>query len=135
MDLLKKEKEEELKHKDLTEKIIACFYRVYNDLGYGFLERVYQNALYYALIDAGLKCEAEKSIKVYHNKRLVGDFRADLLVEDVVMLELKSNETMSPADEAQLTNYLKATDIEVGLLLNFGRRPQFKRKLFSNENK
>jgi GxxExxY protein len=135
MDLLKKEKEEELKHKDLTERIIAYFYRVYNDLGYGFLERVYQNALYYALIDAGLKCEPEKSIKVYHNNRIVGDFRADLLVEDVVMLELKANETMNSADEAQLTNYLKATDIEVGLLLNFGRRPQFKRKVFSNDNK
>ena len=137
MDLLKKESEanENLLHKDLTDKIIACFYRVYNDLGYGFLERVYQNALYYALIDAGLKCEAEKSIKVYHNKRLVGDYRADILVEDTVLLELKTHETMSSADEAQLTNYLKATDIEVGLLLNFGRRPQFKRKVFSNDNK
>jgi len=122
-------------HKSLTDKIIACFFRVYNDLGYGFLERVYQNAMYYALIDAGLKCEAEKSIKVYHNKRLVGDYRADILVEDAVLLELKTHETISPADEAQLTNYLKATDIEVGLLLNFGRRPEFKRKVFSNDNK
>ena len=126
---------EDFLHKSLTDKIIACFFRVYNDLGYGFLERVYQNAMYYALIDAGLKCEAEKSIKVYHNKRLVGDYRADILVEDAVLLELKTHETISPADEAQLTNYLKATDIEVGLLLNFGRRPEFKRKVFSNDNK
>ena len=135
MDLLQKENESNLLHKDLTDKIIHCFYRVYNDLGYGFLERVYQNALYYALIDAGLKCEVEKSIKVYHNKRIVGDYRADLLVEDKVLIEIKTSEEMRSADEAQLTNYLKATDIEVGLLLNFGRRPQFKRKFFSNDNK
>ena len=122
-------------HKELTDTIIACFYRIYNDLGYGFLERVYQNALYYALIDEGLKCEAEKSIKVYHNGRIVGDYRADLLVENCVLLELKANEELSSANEMQLINYLKATDIEVGLLLNFGKRPQFKRKIFSNDNK
>ena len=127
--------EENFLHKDLTDKIIACFYQVYNDLGYGFLERVYQNALYFALVDEGLDCETEKSIKVYHNKRVVGDYRADILVENSVLLELKANEELSSANEKQLINYLKATEIEVGLLLNFGKKPQFKRKVFSNKNK
>jgi GxxExxY protein len=137
MDLLRKENntQENLLHRDLTDKIISCFYRIYNDLGYGFLERVYQNALHYALVDVGLECTAEQSIKVYHNNRMVGDYRADLLIENAMLVEIKTNEELSPADEAQLTNYLKATDIEVGLLLNFGKRPQFKRKIFSNENK
>ncbi|MDR0233186.1 MAG: GxxExxY protein [Dysgonamonadaceae bacterium] len=137
MDLLEiyNNSEDELLHKDLTDKIISCFYQVYNDLGYGFLERVYQNALYFALIDEGLECEAEKPIKVYHNDRVVGDYRADLLVENVVLLELKASEELNPANEKQLINYFKATDIEVGLLLNFGKRPQFKRKVFANSNK
>ena len=99
------------------------------------MERVYKNALYYALIDEGLQCEVEKSIKVYHNGRIVGDYRADLLVEDCVLLELKASEELNLANEKQLINYLKATDIEVGLLLNFGKQPQFKRKVFSNSNK
>jgi len=137
MDLLEhyKNSEDKLLHKDLTDKIISCFYQVYNDLGYGFLERVYQNALYFTLIDEGLECETEKIIKVYHNDRVVGDYRADLLVENVVLLELKASEELNPANEKQLINYLKATDIEVGLLLNFGKRPQFKRKVFANSNK
>jgi GxxExxY protein len=137
MDLLEhyKNSEDKLLHKHLTDKIIACFYQVYNDLGYGFLERVYQNALYYALVDEGLKCETEKMIKVYHNERVVGDYRADILVESKVLLELKSNEELNSANEKQLINYLKATEIEVGLLLNFGKRPQFKRKVFTNDNK
>ena len=137
MDLLEayNNSEDKLLHKELTDKILSCFYRVYNDLGYGFLERVYQNALYYALIDEGLECEVEKMIKVYHNKRIVGDYRADLLVENRVLLELKASEELNPANEKQLINYLKATDIEVGLLLNFGKRPQFKRKVFTNSNK
>jgi GxxExxY protein len=121
--------------KELIDTILTCFYQVYNDLGYGFLERVYQNALYYALIDEGLKCEVEKMIKVYHNGRIVGDYRADLLVEDCVLLELKSNEEISSANEKQLINYLKATAIEVGYLLNFGKKPQFSRKIFSNSRK
>ena len=137
MDLLEKynNSEDKLLHKELTDKIISCFYQVYNDLGYGFLERVYQNALYYALIDEGLQCETEKSIKVFHNGRVVGDYRSDLLVENKVLLELKASEELNPANEKQLINYLKATNIEVGLLLNFGKRPQFKRKVFVNSNK
>jgi len=137
MDLLEvyKNSEDKLLHKELTDIIISCFYQVYNDLGYGFLERVYQNALYYVLIDKGLECEPEKPIKVYHNGRVVGDYRSDLLVENKVLLELKASEELNPANEKQLINYLKATDIEVGLLLNFGKHPKFKRKVFSNNNK
>ena len=135
MDLLKQNNVEDLLHKELTDKIISCYYRVYNDLGYGFLERVYQNAMYFALMDEALQCETEKSIKVYHNGRVVGDFRADLLVENKVLLELKASEELNTANEKQLINYLKATEIEVGLLLNFGKQPQFKRKVFSNKYK
>jgi GxxExxY protein len=137
MNLLEKynHSEESLLHKELTNNIISCFYRVYNDLGYGFLERVYQNALYFVLIDEGLNCEVEKPVKVYHNGRVVGDYRADLLVENCVLLELKANEELNLANEKQLINYLKATNIEVGLLLNFGKQPQFKRKVFSNDKK
>ena len=127
--------EDNLVSKELIDIILTCFYQVYNDLGYGFLERVYQNALYYALIDEGLKCETEKMIKVYHNERVVGDYRADLLVEDCILLELKTSEEISPANEKQLINYLKATTIEVGYLLNFGKKPQFSRKVFSNNRK
>ena len=137
MDLLEMEnkRNESAVPRWLVDKILTCFYRVYNDLGYGFLEKVYQNALYYALNDEGLKCEAEKPIKVYHNGRVVGDYRADLLVEDCVLLELKSSESLNSANEKQLINYLKATTIEVGYVLNFGQKPQFSRKVFSNINK
>ena len=133
MDLLEIQNSDNLVPKRVIDVILTCFYRVYNDLGYGFLERVYQNALYYALIDEGLKCEVEKPIKVYHNERVVGDYRADLLVEDCVLLELKSSEEINPAYEKQLINYLKATTIEVGYVLNFGKRPQFVRKVSSNK--
>ena len=137
MDLLNKNNtiDDNLVPKELIDTILTCFYQVYNDLGYGFLERVYQNALYYALIDEGLKCEAEKIIKVYHNERVVGDYRADLLVEDCVLLELKTSEELNSAHEKQLINYLKATTIEVGYVLNFGKKPQFSRKVFSNHRK
>ena len=137
MDLLKTDENsnDNLLYKDLTDKIISCFYQVYNDLGYGFLERVYQNALYFALMDEGIKCEAEKPIKVYHNGRVVGDYRADLVIEDCIILELKACEELNPAHEAQLINYLKATDIEVGYVLNFGKSAKFSRKVYSNKRK
>lgn len=120
---------------ELIDIILTQFYRIYNDLGYGFLERVYQNALYFALVDAGLKCEAEKPIKIYHDGRIVGDYRADLLVEDSVILELKACEELNPAHEAQLINYLKSTKIEVGYLLNYGKKAKFSRKVYSNNRK
>lgn len=120
---------------ELIDIILKQFYRIYNDLGYGFLERVYQNALYFALVEQGLKCETEKPIKVYHDGHVVGDYRADLLVEDCVILELKACEELNPAHEAQLINYLKATEIEVGYLLNFGKKAKFSRKVYSNNRK
>ena len=120
---------------ELIDIILTQFYRIYNDLGYGFLERVYQNALYFALIEQGLKCEAEKPIKVFHDGHVVGDYRADLLVENCVILELKACEELNTAHEAQLINYLKATEIEVGYLLNFGKKAKFSRKVYSNKRK
>ena len=120
---------------ELIDVILTQFYRIYNDLGYGFLERVYQNALYFALVDAGLKCEAEKPIKIYYDGRVIGDYRADLLVENSVILELKACEELNPAHEAQLINYLKSTKIEVGYLLNFGKKAKFSRKVYSNNRK
>lgn len=131
----KYELSEEYVSKDLVNVILRQFYRIYNDLGYGFQERVYQNALYFALVDEGLKCETEKPIKVYHNGRVVGDYKADILVEDSVILELKACDEINPAHEAQLINYLRATDIEVGYLLNFGKSAKFIRKVYSNNRK
>ena len=129
------EENDELIPQELVDIVLKQFYRVYNDLGYGFLERVYQNALYFALVEQGLKCETEKPIKVYHDGHVVGDYRADILVEDCVILELKACEELNPAHEAQLINYLKATEIEVGYLLNFGKNAKFSRKVFSNKRK
>lgn len=129
------EENDELIPQELVDIVLKQFYRVYNDLGYGFLERVYQNALYFALVEQGLKCETENPIKVYHDGHVVGDYRADILVEDCVILELKACEELNPAHEAQLINYLKATEIEVGYLLNFGKKAKFSRKVFSNKRK
>lgn len=120
---------------ELIDIILKQFYRVYNDLGYGFLEKVYQNALCFALLDEGLKCEVQTPIKVYHDGRVVGEYRADLLVEDCIILELKACEELNHAHEPQLINYLKATEIEVGYLLNFGKFPRFSRKVYSNTRK
>jgi len=121
--------------KELVDIILHHFYRIYNELGYGFLEKVYKNALYFALIDEGIKCEPEKAIKVYFDGRVVGEYRADILVEDCIILELKACEELNPAHECQLINYLKATNIEIGYLLNFGKKPKFCRKIFTNDRK
>ena len=123
------------KQNGITEKIIQCFYSVYNELGYGFLEAVYQNAMYYALKDLGFKVENEKEIIVHFDGRVVGKYRADFLINNAVIVELKTAETLLLEHELQLVNYLRATDIEVGLLLNFGKKPQIKRKIFDNEMK
>nr|WP_321358737.1 GxxExxY protein [uncultured Draconibacterium sp.] len=122
------------KYSDLTEAIIKCFYKVYNELGYGFLEKVYHNALLIELQNEELKVESQKPIKVSYQGDVVGEYYADIIVEDVVILELKATETVTEAHEFQLINYLKATDLEIGLLLNFGKKPQVKRKIFSNKN-
>ena len=108
------------KHKELTGKIIECAFRVHKNLGFGFLESVYQNAFMIELSKAGIKAEKAKKIQVDYDGEVIGDFVADILVEDKVILELKSVKDIHPAHEAQLINYLKATDMRVGLLLNFG---------------
>jgi len=122
----------ELLHKELTAQIIKVFYSVYNELGYGFLERVYQNALFIELNAQGFKVEAQKRIKVYYKDYEVGDYIADIMVNDTVILELKACENMTIEFEYQLLNYLRSTDCEVGLLLNFGKKPEFIRKVFEN---
>lgn len=124
-----------LKHKELTDIIIRTFYDVYNDLGYGFLERVYQNSMFLALQEAGLAVEAQRHIKVYFRGKEVGDYFADIIVNGLIILELKAASCLLEAHELQLNNYLKATDIEVGLLLNFGEEPEFARKMWVNDKK
>ena len=125
----------EYKFSELTNNIINCFYKVYNKLGYGFLEKVYENSLNYELESKGLSVESQKPIRVYYREQLVGEYFADLIVDNKIIIELKANKFLSPEDEAQILNYLKATKYEVGLLLNFGKKPEVKRKIFSNEKK
>lgn len=125
-----------LLHEEITETIIKSFYTVYNKLGYGFLEKVYENALLLELRREGLNCAKQVPIEVYYEKTSVGNYFADILVEDKIILELKAGEgALIEEHELQLINYLKATDKEVGLLLFFGKKPVFKRKIFTNENK
>ncbi|MBU1101390.1 MAG: GxxExxY protein [Bacteroidetes bacterium] len=119
-------------HKELTSKVISIFYKVYNELGFGFLEKVYENALKYELEKSGLCVERQKPINVYYHEKLVGEYFADLIVENKVILELKAVESLCEAHEHQLINYLKATNIEIGLLLNFGNKPEIRRKIFTN---
>ncbi|MBI5662079.1 MULTISPECIES: GxxExxY protein [Ignavibacterium] len=126
---------EEYLHKDVTSIIIQSFYKVYNTLGYGFLEKVYENAMRIELKKLGMSVEQQKNIKVYYDSEQVGDYFADLLVNDLVIVELKAAENICEEHETQLLNYLKATDIEVGLLLNFGKKAEIKRKIFLNEHK
>lgn len=124
-----------LLHQEITDQILQSFYKVYNKLGYGFLEKVYENALIIELNECGLKCEAQLPISVYYNNQRVGNYFADLIVEDLIIIELKAAESIDEAHEIQLINYLKATKIEVDLLLNFGKKPEIKRKLFTNNLK
>jgi GxxExxY protein len=125
----------ELLHKELTEKIIKVFFDVYNELGYGFLEKVYQNALLIELTEQGFHVEAQKQISVYYRGVEVGVYFADLVVDDLVILELKAAECLVKQYEWQLINYLRGTEMEVGLLLNFGKKPEFLRRVFENTRK
>jgi GxxExxY protein len=126
---------EHLKHAALTERIIKIFYQVFNELGFGFLEAVYENAMAIALIEAGMRVVQQSSIPVYFRGRQVGDYRCDLLVEDRVILELKAVKAITPEHQAQVLNYLRATEVEVALIFNFGEKPQFKRLVFDNDRK
>jgi len=126
----------DLKHKDITDKILFAFFKVvFPQLGYGFLEKVYENALRIALQDLGLKVQQQAKITVYFQNQVVGDYCADLLVEDAVIVELKATSRITDDHSAQLLNYLRATPYEVGLLLNFGPKPDFVRRVFTNERK
>jgi GxxExxY protein len=125
----------DLKHSELTQQIIGAFYEVYGELGIGFLEEVYRHAMAVELEDKGLKVILRAPIAVWYRSRQVGNYQPDLLVENRVIVELKACRCFEPAHEAQLLNYLRATEIEVGLLLNFGTKPQIKRMAFNNERK
>ena len=125
-----------LLHEDITDIIIKCFYKVYNELGYGFLEKVYENALLIEIRLHGLNAFKQIPINVFYNEENVGNYFADIIVEDKVIVEIKAGENgLVEEHELQLINYLRATDKEVGLLLSFGKKPEFKRKIFTNNNK
>ena len=125
----------DFKNKELTEKIIKIFYKVYNKLGYGFLEKVYENALMIELRKEDIYAVNQSPIKVSYDGEIIGEYYADILVEGKVLLEIKAARNLAEEHEAQLLNYLKATDSEVGLLLNFGPKPEVKRKVFDNVRK
>ena len=120
-------------HSELTGQIIKAFYKVYNTLGYGFLEKVYENALVIELKKMGFHLSQQYNIKVYYDGEIVGDYFADIIVEENVTIELKSAESLRKEHKLQLINYLKATEKEVGLLLNFGKTPEFKRAIFTKD--
>lgn len=124
-----------LLHKELTDEILNAFYEVYNELGYGFLEKVYQNALFFELRERGLRVVAQNRCVVYYKGRQVGEYFTDIIVNELIILELKASETILEEHEIQLFNYLKASPIEIGLVLNFGKKPAFVRKVFSNASK
>lgn len=124
-----------LKHHELTEIIIGTFYEVYNELGFGFLEPVYENSLVSALRAKGLHVRQQAPVEVWFRGKIVGEFKADVVVEEKVILELKSVRIFDESHKTQLLNYLRATEIEVGLLLNFGHRAEFKRMAFDNKRK
>ena len=126
---------QDIKYKTLTEKVIKIFYKVYNTLGYGFLERIYENAMMIELKREDIPAFSQYAIKVFYEDEIVGEYFADILVDDKVIVEIKATRNLALEHEAQLLNYLKATDKEVGLLLNFGPKPEIKRKVFDNLRK
>jgi GxxExxY protein len=124
-----------LKHRELTEKIIGVYYEVYNELGHGFLESVYEKAFEIALKSKGIAGLRQIEVPVWFRGQKIGDFTADMLVEKCVLLELKAGRALVAAHEAQLLNYLRATEIEVGMLFSFGLKPEFKRLAYDNARK
>lgn len=123
------------KHSDLTEQIIGAFFAVYAALGYGFLENIYAKALMIELKKRGLNVQGQLPIHVYYDDQLIGEYFADIVVNELVILEIKAAKALIAEHEAQLLNYLKATPYEVGLLLNFGPKPETKRRSFDNNRK
>lgn len=122
-------------HSELSDKIINCFYKVYNVLGFGFLEKVYQKSLEIELEKNGLSIESQFPINVYYDNKIVGEYYADIFVESKIIVELKAIPVLVKENELQLINYLKSTNVEVGLLLNFGKDPEVKRRVFTNNKK
>ena len=125
----------ELLYKDITDKIIGGTFEVYRTLGYGFLEKVYENAMVIECRKEDIPLTAQSAIKVQYENEIIGEYYADLLVDNKVIVEIKATKSLTEEHEAQLLNYLKATNIEVGLLLNFGPKPKIKRKAFDNLRK
>ncbi len=125
----------ELKHAEITGPLIDLFFAVYNTLGFGFLEKVYRNSMIVASKRYGLEIRKEYPIQVSFEGVLVGKYDADLLINNSIIAELKTLRTLLPEHEAQLLNYLKATEYEVGFLFNFGPKPQFRRLVFENSRK
>jgi GxxExxY protein len=123
------------KHSELTGKILGAFFQLHKELGFGFSEKVYESALEVLLTELGMIVERQKEICVYYHGKMVGEYKADMIVNGIVLLELKSVEKLIDAHDAQLLNYLNATEIEVGLLLNFGRQAEFNRKIYDNPRK
>ncbi|VTT96417.1 Uncharacterized protein OS=Roseiflexus sp. (strain RS-1) GN=RoseRS_0238 PE=4 SV=1: PDDEXK_3 [Gemmataceae bacterium] len=121
-----------MKHENITEQIIGAFYTVYNTLGWGFLEKVYQGAMEVELRKRGLSIVPQAKIEVYYDGVAVGEYFADILVEGLVIVELKAVERLAPEHDAQVVNYLRASSIDIGLLMNFGPRPEFRRKIFES---
>ena len=124
-----------MKHQELTEKLIGIFYEVYNELGYGFLESVYEKAYTMILTGQGIRFEQQPPMSVHFRGIEIGEFRADIIVESLVILEFKAARAIENAHERQLYNYLRTTDLEVGLLFNFGPRPIFRRLILENDRK
>jgi len=122
-------------YQELSNKIIKAYYKVYNSLGYGFLEKVYENAFKLELQSMGIDVEQQKNIKVFYREKVVGDYFADLIVDQSIIIELKAAESLCEEHEAQLLNYLRATTIELGFLFNFGKKAEFRRKIFTNDKK
>jgi GxxExxY protein len=123
------------RHHDLTDRVVGVFYDVYGELGYGFLESVYRTAMTMALREAGLRVTPEIKLQAQFRRQPIGWFRADLLIEDVVLIELKATREIDSTHIAQLLNYLRCTALETGLILNFGPRPQIRRLIFTNDRK
>jgi len=121
-------------HKEITDQIIKSFYKVYNKLGYGFLEKVYERSLIIELRKLGLECKSQEPMRVFYEEKELGFYLADILVEDLIVIELKAAVSICEEHEFQLINYLRASEKEIGILLNFGKTPQFKRKIFSKQN-
>lgn len=124
-----------LKHRDLAEKLIRLFFSIYNELGHGFLESVYEQAFSVALAENGIFFQRQLALPVYFHGQQVGDFRADLFVDGKVIVELKAGRAIEPSWEKQVLNYLRASDVEVGLLFNFGPKAEFKRYIFEDLKK